>query len=281
MLFLTYTFPAHGAISWSSNPCSLPPPLSEVLDVEDAHGAQRDQPLGLGVPHFPLEGDFRKQAVGGRCHWGVLGVVLARPLPAVGLQGDLLPGAQLGQQDVPVHGPNVRQALPLGALRHPLQRAGRDGQRGRPRAGPPLAVEPGLVRGALRPLVLDVQAEDQGVGVRGLVPRGESLELGRVRLDRHQPDPMGKDFIVQDGGVNPDVNVFDRHGGNLSQKNSPQCICDRNVYSDQIENHFFVRHGLNLNFQGIFELFHIIPSSILFRTKNLMGRIIFQAILLH
>lgn len=46
---------------------------------------------------------------------------------------------------------------------------------------------------------------------------------------------MGQDFVLNDGGVVPYVDVFNSDGWDLGDKNAPERICYRGVYTDEGE----------------------------------------------
>jgi hypothetical protein len=115
-----------------------------------------------------------------------------------------------------------------------------------------------IVRVGWVQLARHVELEHDRVFVRGLglFIVGKRLELARVHVERHEPEPVREHFVLDNGRVVPDVDVLDRHGRHLGQQNAAQCIRDRRIDANQIENDLVVAQTLDLDLDLLLELVH-------------------------
>ncbi len=146
---------------------------------------------------------------------------------------DLLSRTKLGQDDVGIgwRGRVVAEQGGLFSFRTPYQMRGEEFR---------VYVEilglccTGAGLGVASAFELDV--EDYGVVVGGrVVARGAHLHGFWVHIEGNEADALRKDFVLDDGGVVPDVDVLDGHGRHLSDHDPAECIGDGGVDADEVK----------------------------------------------
>lgn len=116
-------------------------------------------------------------------------------------------------------------------------------------------------------LACNVNAKDEGVAVGwGVFGTGFGEHEGGVDVQRDEADTVCEDFVDDDGGVVPDVDVLNGNRGYLfsslasflqedevwtylSHHNPPKRIRNRRVHTDKIKVYRMLRQSLNLHFK--------------------------------
>lgn len=157
---------------------------------------------------------------------------------------DALPRPKLSEQDIRVDRPDGTmrrgEELLLSAGRVKLQRGSIDMC---------VMVEFRGVRLILRrflvPRAFDVQLQHQGVVVGRVAGVGillgsplerlQPIEALDAALQWHQAEPVGEHFVLDDGGVVPDVDGLDGDGGDFGDEDAAEGVGDGGVDADEGE----------------------------------------------
>lgn len=213
----------------------------DALDADDAARKAAGELFGVLAEDGPGDGDGGQEPVRRRGDGGELGVVGADALVHVHLQVDDLARAELGDEDVGVHGPDhILRALEdvdLAARGDELDVAGVDVGVVVELGGVALARGGGRVAGTL-----DLQAQLDGVVVvdraRGavLVLAAPAQEVADARLaarEGDQAEAVGEDLILDHGGVVVDVDGLDGEGGDLGDEDAAEGVGDGGVDANE------------------------------------------------
>lgn len=217
------------------------------VEADDAFGEAAGEFLGVGADDRGEDVDGGEEAVARCCNGGELGVVLADALHGVHGQSDSLARAHLDDQNVWVCCADRLcgvEHLVLLAQRRPdkvfrvdrvvvvqLVRVGFAGD---------CALQPTLLPGAL-----NVQVQNCAIEVRGSaraffvvgrldVPLHPVEALG-VAAQGNQAQAVGEHFVLDDGGVLVDEDIFNGKGGDFGEQDAAEGVCDRGVYAREGE----------------------------------------------
>ncbi len=102
-----------------------------------------------------------------------------------------------------------------------------------------------VLRCFLVPRTFHVQLQHQGIIVgrfagvgiflRSPLERLQPVEALDAALQWHQAEPVGEHFVLDDGGVVPDVDGLDGDGGDLGDEDAAEGVGDGGVDADEGE----------------------------------------------
>lgn len=211
----------------------------DLVEADDGLGEAASEFLCVGADNGAQDVDGGHQAVGGGCDGGELCVVLTNALIGVHEELDLLAGAHLRDQDVRVAAAHVVLSELFG-----LAGPGLESKIARVDAvvfvelvwiGDSLLC---LLKTACLPAALEVERETDTVLVRLGLVIGEVLvllvpfqpaESFAIAAEGDEAEALGEDFVLDDGGVLGDEDVFDGECRHLGDENAAKGIGERGV----------------------------------------------------
>lgn len=213
--------------------------LGDLVQADDRLGEAARKLLRIRAHDGLQDVDGRHESVRGGGDGGELCVVLSDALVRVHEQLDVLPRAHLGDQDVRMTAAHLVGAEPLRLL---LPRLEDDV----PGVHAVVLVQLvgirdallGLLQAARFPPALEVEREADAVLVRlglvvgevlVLVVPGQPAEGVAAAAEGDQAEAVGEDFVLDDGGVLVDVDVFDGEGGDLGDEDAAEGVGERGV----------------------------------------------------
>jgi hypothetical protein len=159
-------------------------------------------------------------------------VVLAHALDGVQRDLDALPGAQLREDDVRVRRRGRVLAEDLGLLARGLPREVA-------RAQLVVVVQQigvgRVLRRVLLPCALELEVEDEGVAVGGLVLGDAHVHGLGVDVEGDEADALREDLVDDDRGVVVDVDVLYAYCGDLCDDDAPERVGDGGVDADEVK----------------------------------------------
>lgn len=90
-----------------------------------------------------------------------------------------------------------------------------------------------------------------GVFVGGFAVLLEPAEAGGVAGEGDEAEAVGEDFVLDDGGVVVDEDVFDGEGGDFGEEDTAEGVCDGGVETDEGEGGVVGGEFMEFDFEGL------------------------------
>lgn len=237
---------------------------SDVLETDDALGKTPCKLPGVVAEDGFRDGDGGQEPITRGGDGGEFGVIGADALDAVHFHIDALPRPHLGEQDIRMHGSDrvvlAGEELILAAGDDEVELFGVDVGVivEEARVVFALLVEFGVVVGFC---AFDLEFQDDGVPVRDAAAIGvfvsgffellEPAEAGGVAGEGDEAEAVGEDFVLDDGGIVVNEDVFDGEGGDFGEEDAAEGVCNGGVDADQGEGSVVGGEFMEFDVEGL------------------------------